>query len=105
MNKPERYECYVLEDDEVKVEYKADTKTVNAGMFTILKEDHTLGNLLRMQLLNDKTVLFAGYKVPHPLFYTVLIKVRTNGSKSCIQAMNDCLDSLHNMTDFTQSAF
>lgn len=49
----------------------------NASLFLINKEDHTIGNLLRMKLLEDKQVLFAGYKVPHPLKYEIEIKVQT----------------------------
>ena len=30
------------------------------------KEDHTLGNTVRMQLHRDPNVVFAGYQVPHP---------------------------------------
>jgi DNA-directed RNA polymerase II subunit RPB11 len=30
------------------VAYKPDTKVANAGSFTIQREDHTVGNLVRM---------------------------------------------------------
>lgn len=40
-----------------------DQKVPNAAIFTINKEDHTLGNMIRDQLLKDPNVLFAGYKV------------------------------------------
>ena len=43
----------------------------NAAIFTINKEDHTVGNMVRMQLLKDPNVLFAGYKNPHPMDNTV----------------------------------
>ena len=45
-----------MNDDETKLTYTADTKIPNAGNFKILKEDHTLGNLVRMQLLQDRQV-------------------------------------------------
>jgi DNA-directed RNA polymerase II subunit RPB11 len=67
MNTPERSACFILDDDEEKIEYAADTKVSNAGTFTFNKEDHTVGNLLRMQLLRDPQVKFAGYMHPHPL--------------------------------------
>ena len=41
-------------------EYFADTKNPNAGLYKIRLHDHTLGNALRMQLLRDDKVLFAG---------------------------------------------
>jgi len=94
MNQPERYESYVLEPVQTKVTYKKDTKTINSGTFTILKEDHTLGNLVRMELLANENVYFAGYKVPHPLIHEVVLKVRTDGTIEPIQAVINTVDNL-----------
>jgi DNA-directed RNA polymerase II subunit RPB11 len=48
--------------------------------------------MLRAQLLEDKTVIFAGYKVPHPLEPYFLLKVQTNGTISPSQALkNACI--------------
>lgn len=77
MNRPERYEAIYLDDEQKKMTFVKDTKMTDAGTFTINKEDHTLGNILRMHLLENKKVLFAGYKIPHPLYYETLVKVRT----------------------------
>ena len=54
-----------------------DEKITNAATFTIMCEDHTLGNMLRMALLESDNVIFSGYKIPHPLEYELLLKVRT----------------------------
>lgn len=67
MNQPDRYVQFVLPEGERKVKYKADTKLKDAGTFTFRSEDHTIGNLLRMQLHADKSTVFAGYRIPHPL--------------------------------------
>jgi DNA-directed RNA polymerase II subunit RPB11 len=80
MNAPPRYESYVLEDGEKPVEVIEDTKIPNAATIKIVKQDHTLANMLRAQLLATPQVLFAGYKVPHPLQPYFLIKVQTDGS-------------------------
>ena len=40
----------------------------STSLFTFVKEDHTLGNMVTSRLRADKRVVFAGYKVPHPLF-------------------------------------
>lgn len=45
-----------------------------------MKQDHTLANMLRAQLLANPAVTFAGYKVPHPLHPYFLIKLQTDGS-------------------------
>ncbi|KAF8637905.1 hypothetical protein AX17_002528 [Amanita inopinata Kibby_2008] len=80
MNAPNRYELFVLEDGERAVEITEDTKIPNAATIKVVKQDHTLGNMLRAQLLSMPQVLFAGYKVPHPLQPYFLIKVQTDGT-------------------------
>ncbi|KAF8069002.1 DNA-directed RNA polymerase [Lyophyllum atratum] len=80
MNAPNRYELYVLEDGEKPVEITEDTKIPNAATIKIVKQDHTLGNMLRAQLLSMPQILFAGYKVPHPLHPYFLIKIQTDGT-------------------------
>ena len=41
---------------------------------------HGLCNLLQKRLLEDKTVDFAGYDVPHPLASSPIVNVRMNGN-------------------------
>jgi len=36
-----------------------------------------MGNLIRMQLLRDKQVKFAGYIHPHPLIHKIELRVQT----------------------------
>ncbi|KAI8919619.1 DNA-directed RNA polymerase [Entophlyctis helioformis] len=71
-----------------------DTKIPNAATFTVLKEDHTLGNLLRMQLLKNPKVIFAGYKMPHPLEHEFVLKVQTTPDTSPIQVLQAELNNL-----------
>jgi len=80
MNAPNRHELYVLDDGEKPVEVTEDTKIPNAATIKIVKQDHTLGNMLRAQLLSMPQILFAGYKVPHPLHPYFLIKIQTDGT-------------------------
>ncbi|PPR00749.1 hypothetical protein CVT24_000774 [Panaeolus cyanescens] len=80
MNAPPRHELYVLEDGEKPVEITEDTKIPNAATIKIVKQDHTLANMLRAQLLAMPQTLFAGYKVPHPLHPYFLIKIQTDGT-------------------------
>lgn len=78
-----------------KVTVEMDTKIPNAATVIIAKEGHTLGNLLRYQLLENPRVTFAGYKVPHPLKYEVHIKVQTTGMDYPPQhAVNDAIELL-----------
>ncbi|KAI0918537.1 hypothetical protein AcV5_002503 [Taiwanofungus camphoratus] len=101
MNAPSRHELFVLDEGErlcvvwlpnagcppddalcaiPRVEIIEDTKIPNAATIKVLKQDHTLGNLIRAQLLAMPQILFAGYKVPHPLQPHFLIKIQTDGT-------------------------
>lgn len=48
----------------------------NTGIFTIYLEDHTIGNIIKMQLLREENVIYAGYRAPHPLENKIEIKVK-----------------------------
>eukprot|EP00775_Hariotina_reticulata_P013051 gene13051-13178_t len=87
MNQPDRYSRFVLPEGANKVEYLADTKIKNAATYTIRLEDHTLGNLLRMQLHADEGVVFAGYRIPHPLDPLMVVRIQTTDSKGPREAM------------------
>lgn len=62
MNAPEKYTTWRWEDEDQakKLAFIEDTKIPNAGLFILGKEDHTMGNLIRIQLLRDSSVRFAG---------------------------------------------
>jgi DNA-directed RNA polymerase II subunit RPB11 len=62
MNAPEKYTTWRAEEEDQtkKLSFIEDTKMPNAGLFILGKEDHTIGNLIRMQLLRDSSVRFAG---------------------------------------------
>lgn len=57
-------------------------KMQNGMTYVLHLEDHTLGDLIRIFLLKKKDVKFAGYKMPHPLFDKVEIKVQTTTEKT-----------------------
>ncbi|XP_059404982.1 DNA-directed RNA polymerase II subunit RPB11-a-like [Carassius carassius] len=71
-----------------------DTKVPNACLFTLNKEDHTLGNIIRSQLLKDPQVLFSGYKVPHPLEHKIVIRVQTTPDYSPQEAFTNAITDL-----------
>lgn len=107
-NAPERFQSWRWEDDDLenRLEYTEDTKIPNAGLFKLNKEDHTLGNLLRIQLLRDSSVRFAGYKVPHPLIHSCHVKVQTMDSRtSPVSAFESALEDLGLEVDTIESEF
>ena len=72
----------------------------------IEREDHTLGNLLRMQLLENKEVLFSGYRVPHPLEPAIQLKVQTRTENpGPTQAVASALASLINEVETIEDRF
>ncbi len=93
-NRPVRENTYMLQPNEVKLGYKRDPKILNSSKFIVEKEDHTIGNLLRMKLLEDPTVRFAGYRHPHPLDTFIELKIRTDGSKDSVDALKNSVEEL-----------
>ncbi|XP_051491817.1 uncharacterized protein LOC127392186 isoform X1 [Apus apus] len=51
MNAPPAFESFLLFEGEKKITINKDTKVPNACLFTINKEDHTLGNIIKSLLL------------------------------------------------------
>ena len=83
-----------------------DTRVQNAATMVIEREDHTLGNLLRMQLLENKEVLFGGYRVPHPLEPAIQVKVQTRTENpGPTQVVATSLSSLINEVETIEDRF
>ena len=80
-----------------------EAKNCNATL-SFSGEDHTLGVLLRTQLLKDQRVIFAGYKIPHPLERRVEVRIQTLGD-SVIETTNAALENLSAQVDDFSSAF
>jgi DNA-directed RNA polymerase II subunit RPB11 len=102
MNAPERALSFLLDEDnaEEKITYAADTKVSNAGTFTINKEDHTVANLVRMQLLRDPSVRFVGYIHPHPLIHRIDMKIQTTSSTVApVEVLSSAIEDLAGETD------
>ncbi|CAG8464024.1 12940_t:CDS:2, partial [Acaulospora colombiana] len=95
MNAPDRGEQFCLPEGTKKMTITPDPKVENGATFDILREDHTMGNLIRSKLLEEPQVTFAGYKVPHPLEYNVVLKVQTTADTKpemmVAKALNDLI--------------
>jgi len=91
MNAPDRFELFLLQDGEKKITEKVVTGMSNTSDFLLLKEDHTLGNLLSEHLKQAPHVMMAGYKIAHPNVPEVIIRVQTDGSVTPREALaNAC---------------
>uniref|UniRef100_A0A7S4I7A9 DNA-directed RNA polymerase RBP11-like dimerisation domain-containing protein n=1 Tax=Vannella robusta TaxID=1487602 RepID=A0A7S4I7A9_9EUKA len=104
-NAPDLDDYFVLPDGLPKITPADDTRLTNAVDFTIERDGHTIGNILRMQLLRDPTVIFAGYKVPHPLESHVIVKVQTNNDSTPVEAMVRAIKCLVKELDGIATSF
>lgn len=93
MNAPPAFESFLI-FGEKKITVEKDTKVPNACQFTIAKEDHTLGNMIRMQLLKDPKVIFTGYKIPHPLQHEFVLRIQTSPDYSPQEALMNAIKDL-----------
>eukprot|EP00038_Savillea_parva_P003366 m.124579 g.124579 ORF g.124579 m.124579 type:complete len:136 (+) comp11156_c0_seq8:450-857(+) len=106
-NHPEPYETFLLATDgsEQKITSEPDPKIINAATFTINKEDHTLGAMLVNQLLRDPRVLFAGYKVPHPLENNFVLKIQVKEGCTPAQALETAIQDCTSAIASIQESF
>lgn len=94
MNAPERFELFVIPEGRKKVAIEMDTKMLNTATYIVEREDHTLGNVLCRQLQQQSSVLFAGYRVPHPLEHSFQLKVQTERTTTPTEALQHGIDTL-----------
>jgi DNA-directed RNA polymerase II subunit RPB11 len=89
-----------------RLTYTKDSKRPNAGTFILAKEDHTLGNLIRIQLLRDAQVRYAGYRMPHPLIFDCHIRVETmDATLTPVQVFASALADLQLETEILETKF
>ena len=105
MNAPERHRSYQLDEGQARMTYEPDQRVASAGTFTINKEDHTVGNLLRMQLLRDGDTRFAGYQLPHPLEHVCHVKVETAPGRAPVEVMGGAVTDLRQEVELLDMGF
>ena len=105
MNAPERHRSYQLDERQARMTYEPDQRVASAGTFTINKEDHTVGNLLRMQLLRDGDTRFAGYQLPHPLEHVCHVKVETAPGRAPVEVMGGAVTDLRQEVELLDRGF
>lgn len=100
-------------EDEKVVETR-DPRGPNASDFVLSKEDHTIANIIRMKLHTNRSVKFAGYKVPHPTKHDVIIKVQTAAdgdlaapapSAALDQCLGECIEDIRYFGEEFDRAF
>ncbi|MEM1511064.1 MAG: DNA-directed RNA polymerase subunit L [Candidatus Jordarchaeales archaeon] len=69
-------------------------RTENHLELEIEGEDHTLCTLLKKALLDDENVVFAGYRIDHPLLSNPKIYITTNQGVPPEDALRDAIKRL-----------
>jgi DNA-directed RNA polymerase subunit L len=66
--------------------------------FIIPNKGHTLGNIIRYELLKNDNVILAAYKVTHPLKeeLQLYVKIDPESNKTEKQIINETIDNLIN---------
>lgn len=77
-----------------RLQIEADKKARNAAIFEFEREDHTLANLLRAQLLEDKRVIFVGYKIEHPMFPKFKMRIQTEEGYKPTEALRNACNAI-----------
>ncbi len=62
-------------------------------------EGHTFGHLLQEALLEDKTVDWAGYDLPHPLFTKPSVTIRMKGEAAPEKALERAAKKIRQDTE------
>ncbi|KAL5017500.1 hypothetical protein ScPMuIL_007089 [Solemya velum] len=105
MNAPPTFESFLLFEGEKKITIEKDTKVPNAAIFTVNKEDHTLGNIICNQLHKDPQIQFAGYKIPHPLEHKFILRIQTTSDYSPHEAFTNAITDLISEVSLMEERF
>lgn len=62
--------------------------------FIIPNKGHTLGNIIRYELLKNENVLLSAYKVTHPLKEELQLYVKVNNEKNEKEVVLETTDNL-----------
>ena len=74
-------------------------KSDNELKIEIVGATHSICNLLQKRLLEDKTVDFAGYDVPHPLASRPIIFIRMKGTAKPRDALIRAVEKVRETND------
>ena len=105
MNQPERSAAYVLPEGTQKMTYTKDEKIPNAALFKINCEDHTVGNVVRMALLENEKVTFASYQHPHPTENHIVLKIQCKQGTEPNVALAESITEVQQNLEYLADAF
>ncbi|RHZ67256.1 hypothetical protein Glove_302g23 [Diversispora epigaea] len=90
------------------LDFKTDKGTIpdpRSVTFTIIGEDHTLGNALRYTIMLNPEVEYCGYSIPHPSEEKLNLRIQTTENITAIEALSKGLEDLRTMCDYIKEKF
>lgn len=105
MNAPASAELFVLPPGTKKLTVNKDTRAPNTCIFTVQREDHTLGNLVCGAVQKQSQVIFAGYSIPHPLEPIFNLRVQTTKDTTPRDAVLNAVQDTIAELDMIQGSF
>lgn len=95
-----------------------DEKHYSTAVFVLKSHDHTVGNLVVSMLQINPHIIFAGYRVRHPMKNDILLRIQTDGGetvdsnnkkikvwtpieafKKAVDDLSEALESLHSFIE------
>ena len=93
----------VADEDKLKIISDKEDGDFNCT-YSFQNEDHTLGNILRYMLMNDRNTLFCGYSIPHPSEDVMNIRLQTK-EENTNQIMGRAMDRVIEIGDILSNKF
>ena len=84
---------------------KTDADDETCRTFIFRGESHTLGNALKSVILQNPSVLFCGYSMPHPAEDQMFLRIQTVEGVSAQDALRKGLKDLKEMCKATKEKF
>lgn len=84
---------------------KTDTDDETCRTFIFRGETHTLGNALKCVILQNPSVIFCGYSMPHPAEDQMFLRIQTVEGVSAQDALRKGLNDLKEMCKVTKGKF
>eukprot|EP00696_Hemimastix_kukwesjijk_P016134 gnl/Hemi2/443_TR152_c0_g1_i1.p2 gnl/Hemi2/443_TR152_c0_g1~~gnl/Hemi2/443_TR152_c0_g1_i1.p2 ORF type:complete len:154 (-),score=22.79 gnl/Hemi2/443_TR152_c0_g1_i1:46-507(-) len=76
-----------------------------SATFSLVGEDHTLGNSIRYILARKKGVSFCGYSVPHPAEDKMNIRIQTEPGVNVTAALHSGVEDLRAICEHVMATF
>ena len=90
-------------DQGSKISYVSDAP--NSATFYLNGETHTIANLLKVDLILDEHVKFAGYVAPYPQKQHIKLTITTDGSETPLKKLLQSCKNIQEQLGFLEADF